>query len=133
MGRHRYSKLRNCGVKLLHLKKQKYYESLDVNKITDNKNFWKTINSLFSNKTNSTNAKITPLGNKDILGEESKVTYNEVFSYIEKEVQIETMIIYFFDILEAIKKYKNHPSILRIISANFRSVTTVMFFSYMSA
>ena len=125
MGRHRYSKLRNCGVKLLHLKKQKYYESLDVNKITDNKNFWKTINSLFSNKTNSTNSKITLLGNK--------VTYNEVFSYIEKEVQIETMIIYFFDILEAIKKYKNHPSILRIISANFRSITTVMFFSYMSA
>ena len=128
-----YCTLVICGVKLLHLKKQKYYKSLDINKITDNKNFWKTINSLFSNKTNSTNSKITLLRNKDILREESKVTYKEVFSYIDKELQIEMMIIYFFDILEAIKKYKNHPSILRIISANFRSITTVMFFSYMSA
>ena len=31
----RYNKQRNCCVKLLRLKKQKYYESLDISKITD--------------------------------------------------------------------------------------------------
>ena len=35
----RYNKLINHRVKLLHLKKQKYYESLDISKITDNKTF----------------------------------------------------------------------------------------------
>ena len=35
----RYNKQINYGVKLLRLKKQKYYESLDINKITDNKTF----------------------------------------------------------------------------------------------
>ena len=46
----RYNKQKNYCVRLLCLKKQKYYESLDINKITDNKTFWKTISHLFSNK-----------------------------------------------------------------------------------
>ena len=37
----RHNKQRNYCVKLLRLKKQKYYESLDISKITDNKTFWK--------------------------------------------------------------------------------------------
>ena len=35
----RYNKKRNYCVKLLRLKEQKYYESLDISKITDNKTF----------------------------------------------------------------------------------------------
>ena len=46
----RYNKQKNYCVRLLCLKKQKYYESLDISKITDNKTFWKTISHLFSNK-----------------------------------------------------------------------------------
>ena len=65
----RYSKrtVHNYSVKLLHLKKQKYYESPDISKITANKTFWKTISSLFSHKSYSTNSRITPLKNGDIL------------------------------------------------------------------
>ena len=35
----RYNKKRNYCVKLLRLKEQKYYESLDISKITDYKTF----------------------------------------------------------------------------------------------
>ena len=35
----RYNKQRNYCVKLLRLKEQKYYESLDISKITDYKTF----------------------------------------------------------------------------------------------
>ena len=47
----RYNKQKNYCVRLLCLKKQKCYESLDISKITDNKTFWKTISHLFSNKS----------------------------------------------------------------------------------
>ena len=115
----------NC-VKLLRLKKQKYYESLDISKITDNKTFWKTISPLFSNKSYSTNSRITLLENGDILSEEAKVadTFNEFFSNVVKELKIEkddnllTDVIEKTDpVLKAIKKYKNQPNILRIRSS----------------
>ena len=55
----RYNKHRNHCAKLLPHKKQKYYQSLDISKITDNKTFWKTISPSFSNKSCSTNFRIT--------------------------------------------------------------------------
>ena len=62
----RYNKKNYC-VKLLHLENQKYYESLDISKITDKKTFWETISSLFSNKSYLTNSRISSLENGDIL------------------------------------------------------------------
>ena len=121
----RYNKHRNYCVKLLCLKKQKHYKSRDISKITDNETFWKTISPLFSNKSYSTNSRITLLENGDILSEEAKVadTFNEFFSNVVKELKIEkddnllTDVIEETDpVLKAIKKYKNHPSILRIKS-----------------
>ena len=87
----RYNKQRNYCVKLLRLKKQKYYESLDISKITDNKTFWKTISPLFSNKSYSANSRITLLENGYILSEESKVadTFNKFFRNVVKELKIE--------------------------------------------
>ena len=86
-----YKKQKNYCVKLLRLKNQKYYESLDISKITDNKTFWKIISPLFSNKSCSTNSRITLLENGDILSEEPKVadTFNEFFSNVVKELKIE--------------------------------------------
>ena len=49
---------RNYCVKLLRLKKQKYYESLDINRITNNKTFLKTISPLFLKKSYSTSSRI---------------------------------------------------------------------------
>ena len=82
----RYNKQRNYCVILLRLKKQNYYESLNISKITDNKNFWKTRSPLFSIESYSANSRKTLLKNGDILSEESKVavTFNESFSNIVK-------------------------------------------------
>ena len=73
------------SVILLRLKKQNYYGSLDISQITDNKNFWKTISHLFSNKS-YTNSRITVFKNGDTLGEKSKValTFNDFFRNIVK-------------------------------------------------
>ena len=86
----RYDKQRNYLVKLLCLKRQKYHESLDINKITDNKTFWKIASPLLSNENYSTNSRITLLKNGDILGSESKVvdTFNEFFSNAVKELKM---------------------------------------------
>ena len=109
----------------MRLKKHKYYESLDISKIPDNKTFWKTISPLFSSKSYLTNSTITPLENRTILNEEAKVadTFNEFLSNVVKELKIEkddnllTDVIEETDpVLKAIKKYKNHSNILRIKS-----------------
>ena len=122
----RYNKQRKYCVKLLRLKNQKYYEFLDISKIIDNTFVWKTISSLFPDKSYSTNSKITLSENKVILSEESKVadTFNKVFSNVVKELKIEKDDDLPTDatdetdpVLKAIKKYKNHPSNLRIKSS----------------
>ena len=85
----RYNKQRNYCVKLLRLKKQKYYESLDISKVSDNKTVWKKISLL--NKSYLTNSRIILLKNGAILSEEAKVadTFNEFFSNVVKELKIE--------------------------------------------
>ena len=86
----RYNKQRNYCVKLLRVKKRKYYESFDISKINANKTFWKTISPLFSNKSYLTNSRITLLENGTILSEEAKVadTFNEFFSNVVQELKI---------------------------------------------
>ena len=87
IGKQRYNKQRNYCVKLLRLKEPKYYESLDMSKITDYKTFWKTRNPLFSNKSHLTNSRITLLENGTILSQEVNFadTFNEFFSNVVKE------------------------------------------------
>ena len=78
----RYNKQRNYYIKLLRFKKQKYQESLDISKITDNKTFWKATSNSSSKKSYSANSRITILKNGDIFSEKPKVadTFNERFS-----------------------------------------------------
>ena len=59
--------------------------------MTNNKTLWKTLNPLFSNKSYSTNSRITPFEKEDILSEESKVVINlnEFFSNVVKELKFE--------------------------------------------
>ena len=90
INKRRYNKQRNYCVQLLRLKKQKYYESLDLSKITDNK-IWTTISPLFSNKSYSTNSRMILLEKENIFREESKVvnTFNEFFINIVKVLKFE--------------------------------------------
>ena len=73
------------------LKKQRYYKSLDINKITDNKTFWKTISPLFCDQSYSTNYRITLLKKRDTFSKESKVadTLNKFFSNAIKKLKSE--------------------------------------------
>ena len=48
-----YTKQRNYFVTLIRKGKKEYYGSLGVKDITDNKEFWKTVKPLFSDKSKS--------------------------------------------------------------------------------
>ena len=54
----KYKKHKNFCSKLYKKERKKYFDTLDVNKITDNKAFWKNIQPLFSEKRKFAN-KIT--------------------------------------------------------------------------
>ena len=99
----------------MRLKKQIYYEFLNISKITGNKTFWKTISHLFSNKGYLTNSRITLLKNGEILSEEANVvdTFNEFFRKFVKEFKTEKDDNLLADVIEkidpvlnSIRKYK---------------------------
>ena len=102
--------------------KKQYYGSLNVNHLTDNKNFWKVVKPNFSNKILGTNREILRDGGK-IISDTEKVadTFNKFFVNIgktlkidkDKQFLVETKDV-FHPVLKAIKKHSAHPSILRI-------------------
>ena len=57
---------------LLQREKKKYYEQLDINKITDNKKFWKHMKPFFSEK-NTSSKHITLIAGEDIISSDMKV------------------------------------------------------------
>ena len=95
---------------------------MNVNHITDNKNFWKVVKPNFSKKILGTNREILRDGGK-IISDTEKVadTFNKFFVNIgktlkidkDKQFLVETNDV-FDPVLKAIKKYSAHPSILRI-------------------
>ena len=66
MNRLAYKKQRNYCVSLMRQNKKQYYGSLNVNHVTDNKNFWRVIKPNFSNKILDTNRVILRDGGKVI-------------------------------------------------------------------
>ena len=46
-----YKRQRNFYTKLIKKTKRNFYNNLNVNKITDNKSFWKTVKPSFTEKT----------------------------------------------------------------------------------
>ena len=95
---------------------------MNVNHITDNKNFWRVVKPNFSNKILGTNRVILRDGGKIISNTEKVAdTFNRFFVNIgntlkidkNKQFLVETNDV-FDPVLKAIKKYSAHPSILRI-------------------
>ena len=102
--------------------KKQYYGSLNVNHITDNKNFWKVVKPNFSNKILDTNRVILRDGGK-IISDTEKVddTFNRFFVNIGNTLKIDKNKQFLVEtndvsdrVLKAIKKYSAHPSILSI-------------------
>ena len=130
-----YKRQRNMCVFLLKNAKKTYFGNLKPSKISDNKNFWKTVNPLFSEKGVSTD-KITLIENKGIVSDDKHVAeiFNDFFSNAVKNLNIDYYEHFSFDkyflckdteendpILKAIEKYENHPSILKINETTSRN------------
>ena len=80
MNRLAYKKQRNYCVSLMRQSKKQYYGSLNVNHITDNKNFWRVVKPNFSNKILGANRVILRDGGKIISDTENVAdTFNKIF------------------------------------------------------
>ena len=117
-----YNKQRNISVSLLRKTKRDYFANLDTKIMKDNRKFWKTVNPLFSEKSQSKDS--ISLINKDGLitkNEDLAKTFNNFFNNIVNKLGIKhvsddesTLPNIDNATLKAIAKYENHQSILRI-------------------
>ena len=120
MNRLAYKKQRNDCDSLMRQNKKQYYGSVNVNHITDNKNFWRVVKPNF--KTLGTNRVILRVGDK-VISDTERVAdnFSKFFVNIgntlkidkDKQFLVETNDV-FDPVLKAIKKYSAHPSILSI-------------------
>ena len=119
-----FKKQINYVSRLYKKEKKNFYENLDIKVLQDNKQFWKVIKNLFSDK--SINAKqITLVNGEDIISEDPEVSktfqtfFKEAVSKLgikENECNINLEADNIDDpIVAAIAKFKSHPSILKII------------------
>ena len=65
-----YKKQRNICVNLLRNTKKGYFQKLNIKDLTDNKKFWKTIKTFFSN--NGSNSNKLMLREKDVAVDDEK-------------------------------------------------------------
>jgi len=113
---------RNYCNRLYKRERKKYYKNLKLNDITDNKKFWKTMKPLFGNN-GVTNEKIVLVEGDKIINEDAQLaqTFNDFFDNAVKSLGItenemlrtkvgETQ----GGVMDAIKMYESHPSILKI-------------------
>ena len=124
-----YVKQRNYCISLLRKTEKDYYANLNVKDIVDNKQFWRTVKPLFSDKTKS-NEKITLVEDETVTtqDEQNAELLNLFFSNAVKNLKIprfsntNPLAERLSDpTLKAILKYKNHPSIAAIRNANNNS------------
>ena len=117
-----YKKQKNYCSRLYKKERRKYYNNLDHKKITDNKQFWKTVKPYISNKGQTGN-KITLVDNNEIIITDEDVSekFNSFFVNAVKSLNIVentdllTSTEGITDEIEiALKKYEFHPSILQI-------------------
>ena len=117
-----YKKQRNYCVSLLRKEKKSYYKNLDLKIFEDNRKFWQKVRPFFSDKHKSSSRNITILENDIIISNNLEVaeTLNNFFVDSVENLEIEPFLQYATDVSnlielnEVIKKYKDHPSILKI-------------------
>ena len=89
MKRLAYKKQRNYCISLMRQNKKQYYGSLNVNNITDNKNFWRVVKPNLSNKILGTNRVILRDGDKVISDTERVAdTFNKFFVNIGNTLKL---------------------------------------------
>ena len=82
----KYKKHKNFCSRLYKKERKKYRDTLDVNKITDNKAFWKNIQPLFSEKRKFANKITLEDSEENILSDDTLVSeeLNNFFSKCNK-------------------------------------------------
>ena len=117
-----FKKQRNVCSKLYKKDRKKYYNSLDIKNITDNKQFWKTIKPFLSEKSIVT-SKIKLKDKNKIISNDDKVAeeFSTFFENVVKSLNIKPRNLSLgnttnlSDPVEiAIKKFENHPSVQEI-------------------
>ena len=83
-----YKKQGNYCVSLMHQSNKQYYGSLNVNHITDIKNFQRVVKRNFSNKILGTN-RVILRDSRKIISDTEKVadTFNKVFCEYRKDFE----------------------------------------------
>ena len=120
--REAYKKQRNFCVSLLRRIKKNFYENLDPKLISDNKKFWKQVKPIIFSDKSPRNGNILLLEDDDIIRNPTKCAeiFNRYFISAIESLEIDRTLytnnkVYDSDPVElAIKKYKNHPSIIKI-------------------
>ena len=88
MNRLAYKKQRNYFVSLMGENKKQYYSSLNVNRITDNKNFWRVVKPNLSNKIVGTSRVVLRDSGKFISDTEKVAdTFNRFFANYRKHFE----------------------------------------------
>ena len=122
-----YSKFKKQGnfcSKLYKKERKKFYNNLNIEDITDNKKFWITIKPLLSEKGVCGSSKINLVVNEENLSDDKELaeTFNNYFNNAVKSLNLQCNPEHLLndvsdenDLIEiAIKKFKNHPSIVDI-------------------
>ena len=122
ISREEYKKQRNLCFDLLKKAKKDHFVNLDIKSVTDNKKFWQTVKSLFSNKVKAKTV-IKLVENDAMIDDESEIAkiFNEYFVNIAKKLGILTVeqtrysaANQLSEVEMAIIEYKNYPSIKAI-------------------
>ena len=117
-----YKRQRNYCVGLLRKEKNNYYNKLDLRIFESSRKFWQKVRRLFSDKHKSSISNITILENNIVISNNVEVAekLNNFFADSVENLEIEPFVQYVTDVTnsveldEIIKKYKDHPSILKI-------------------
>ena len=118
-----YKKQRIFCSELYQKERKKFYDNLDIKNITDNKKFWKKLKPLLRDKVKCGSSKINLVENDDILSTDKEIAeaFSNYYSNAVKSLNLQCDSEHLSDVSDetdpierAIKKFKNHPSIINI-------------------
>ena len=127
-----YKQQKNFCSRLYKKERKKYYENLDVKKVTDSKKFWKTVKPFLSDK-NAMKTDIVLVEGDNIIQEDQEVakTFSDFFSNAVKSLNLNIPVEHLNiesdvadDLIDNIlSKYSGHPSVKlindNVIKGNF--------------
>ena len=96
---------------------------MDIKNITDKKKFWKTLKPLLSDKAKCGSSKINLVEKDEILSTDKEIAeaFNNYYSNAVKSLNLQCDSEHVSDVSDetdpierAIKKFKNHPSIINV-------------------